>query len=124
MARTSTEIIIGKDTKYAVSLRVDATGGKGFSIFVSGGDRPHVGGACLISPKGEEQRMDWGNHKDSEIALEVARVINDAFREPVACAAGVEIKDATEADEAQLKMNYCAAVRHFIGTYERRDTPL
>ncbi len=121
MAKSSTEIIIGKDTKYEITLRIEATGGRGFSAFVYGGDKPHVGAIALISPKKEEQSMSLGSEFDETIALEVARAINDAFREPVACSAGVELKGATEKDLMQLRMNYRAAARHFIGTYDRTN---
>lgn len=120
---TSTEIVIGKDTRYMITLRVDATAGKGFSCFVFGGDKPHVGAVTLISRKGEEQQMKledkYCTELDVNASLEVARMLNDSFREAVSCTAGIEFKDATEKDLKQMKMNYTAAARHFIGTYER-----
>ena len=122
MAITSTQIVIGKDTRYNVILRVDSTAGKGFSCFVCGGDRPHVGAVALISRKGEEQlvKLDKGCTEFDEIAaLTVARMLNDSFREAVSCTAGIEFKDATDKDIKQLRMNLAAAARHFIGTYER-----
>ena len=122
MALTSTEIVIGKDTRYNITLRVDATAGKGFSCFVCGGDRPHVGAVALISRKGEEQimKLDKGcTELDEEAALTVARMLNDSFREAVSCTAGVEFKEASEKDIKQMRMNFTAAARHFIGTYER-----
>lgn len=124
MAKSSTEIIIGKDTKYAVVLRVEATGGRGFSAFVYGGDKPHVGAIALVSPKGEVQANTLGDKNsafDEEIAVWVASAIQDAFREPCACSAGVELKGATDKEITQLRMNYKAAVRHFIGTYDRTN---
>lgn len=122
MAFTSTEIVIGKNTKYSITLRVDATSGKGFSCFVYGGDKPHVGAVSLISRKGEEQliKIDGvATDLDIEAALTVSRIINDSFREAVSCTAGVELKNADEKDLKQLKTNFTAAARHFIGTYER-----
>lgn len=122
MAVTSTEIVIGKDTRYNVTLRVDATAGKGFSCFVYGGDKPHVGAVVLLSRRGEEQliKLDKGlSDLDEDAALTVARIINDSFGEAVSCTAGIEFKDATDKDIKQMRMNFTAAARHFIGTYER-----
>ncbi len=124
MAKTSTEIIIGKDTKYEVTLRVDATGGRGFSAFIYGGDKPHVGAAVLVSPKLEAQIMTLDGSEenaDSRTALFVANYIADAFREPCAAAAGVELRNADEKDLKQLEMNCRAAVTHFAATYDRRN---
>lgn len=124
MAKTSTEVIIGKGTKYEVTLRVDATGGRGFSAFIYGGDRPHVGAAVLVSPKLEAQTLTLDGSEenaDSRIALMVATYIADAFREPCSASAGVEIKNADEKDIRQLEINCRAAVTHFAATYDRRN---
>ena len=124
MAKSSTEIIIGKDTKYEVVLRVEATGGRGFSAFIYGGDKPHVGATVLVSPKLEEQVLTLDGSEenaDSRTALFIARYIADAFREPCAAAAGVEIRGADEKDLKQLQMNCRAAVTHFVATYDRRN---
>ncbi|MDD5824048.1 MAG: hypothetical protein PUD55_06515 [Firmicutes bacterium] len=124
MAKCSTEIIIGKDTKYEVVLRVEATGGRGFSAFIYGGDKPHVGAAVLVSPKGEAQVLTLDGSEenaDSKTALMVASYISDAFREPCAASAGVEIRGADENDLKQLEINCRAAVTHFAATYDRKN---
>ena len=116
--KTTTEIIIGKGTKYQVTLVVVATGGKGFNAFIYGGENSHVGGVAMMSRKFEETH-DFPKHDDSKVANEVAKIIYDAFSEPVIVTAGVEIQDATDKDLAQLKTNYIAAARYFCATYDR-----
>lgn len=119
MAKSSTEIIIGKDTKYQVTLRVEATGGRGFSAFIYGGDKAHVGAVSLVSPKLEEQKVSFGNEFDEEVASYIATRLADAFREPASCTAGIELKGADEKDLQQLKINYKATVTHYIASYDR-----
>ncbi len=116
--KTTTEIVIGRGTRYQITLVVIATGGKGFSAFIYGGDNPHVGGIAMIN-RGFEEKRDFPKHYDSEIAFEVAKIIYTAFSEPVTVTSGVEIKDATQEDISQLRINYIAAAKHFCATYDR-----
>ena len=120
----SSKVVIGKDTKHFMTLRVESIAGKGFACFLYGGEKPHVGAVAMVSRKDGEQTMKLSGTAlsayDEEAALEVARIIYEYFSEPVAVTAGVEIADASEEDIKQLRTNWVAAAKHFCGTYDRR----
>ncbi len=119
----SSRVVIGKDTKHFISLRVESTAGHGFACFLSGGEKPHVGAVATVSRKDGERMLGFAGASrevDEEAAMDVARILYQYFSEPVAVTAGVEIKDMTDEDHAQLKVNWIASAKHFCGTYDRR----
>lgn len=66
------------DGKYTISMSVHITTGNGLAVFISGGERPHLGGVALASPGAEidgEQLSScdlWTltvpGHKDAQLA--------------------------------------------------------
>ncbi len=119
----SSRVVIGKDTRHFISLRVESTAGKGFACFLSGGEKPHVGAVAMLSRKDGERSLSFSTANgtiDEEAAMDVARILYKYFGEPVAVTAGIEVPDMTEADLKQLKVNWVAAAKHFCGTYDKR----
>lgn len=83
--------------------------GRDFSVCVSGGDRPHIGGTALAwvdEPMGEAIASAPG-HREVELAEEIAVLIRDKLRVNVAVVCGIHYDGASPDDIRTI----CQAVR-------------
>lgn len=117
--------------KYAVSMSVHITTGNGLAVFISGGERPHLGGVALASPGAEidgEQLSScdlWTltvpGHKDAQLAQKIAKKLCTALGEPVSVSLGVHIEHATMDEIKLLCDNVEAAADLFLKEYLKKD---
>ena len=100
------ELVQGEG-RYEVRLRVLATGGNGLVVFLTGGERPHLGGTALaaLPPEGcgdlshcDTWDITLPGHKDKELAREIARKICLAVGEPVSVNVGIHADQASGED--------------------------
>lgn len=93
--------------RYSIRLRALETGGNGLVVFLTGGEKPHLGGVSLAAPPyagaSELSHCDtWDltlpGHKDKELARSIARQIFLAVGEPVSVNVGIHIDNASEED--------------------------
>lgn len=112
--------------RYEISLRVQATA-DGLSGLLTGGEKPHVGGMAMSSPRTEQgggkiQCDTWitprPGHRDAELAARVSRLICSATGQTTAITAGIHIGNAQKSEIALLVENSLAAARLFINKYK------
>ena len=112
--------------KYQLRLRALATDGNGLVVFITGGERPHLGGTALASlpPQGcgDLSRCDtWDitlpGHKDKELARELARKICLAVGEPVSVNVGIHTDNASGEEILYLCSQTEELTERFISQY-------
>ena len=95
------------DGKYSMRLRAFGTDGNGLVVFLTGGEKPHLGGVSLAAiPSADNAELSncdtWDvtlpGHKDKELARNIARQICLATGEPVSVSAGIHIDNASGED--------------------------
>ena len=100
------ELVQGEG-RYEVRLRALATGGNGLVVFITGGERPHLGGTALaaLPPEGcgdlshcDTWDITLPGHKDKELARELARKICMAVEEPISVNVGIHADQASGED--------------------------
>ena len=93
--------------------------GEGFSLTLTGGEKPHVGGAAICYPNedgsGQErcQEICLPGHRDIEAARLVAEAVCRATGVATAVVCGIHIDDAT-AEEIETILSNCADAAHQI----------
>jgi len=100
-----------------VTLRVFGTGGNGFCCFLTGGERPHVGAVALAAPGAlpdDLRTLTLPEHRDAEIAAQLARRLCEASGEAVSVTAGLHIDHATRTQIEALCENSRQALDEFI----------
>jgi len=117
--------------KYKVSMSVHITTGNGLAVFISGGERPHLGGVALASPDAviDGQQLSscdlWTltvpGHKDAQLAQKIAKKLCTALGEPVSVSLGVHVEHATMDDIKLLCDNVEAAADLFLKEYHKKD---
>nr|WP_314463908.1 hypothetical protein [uncultured Clostridium sp.] len=117
--------------KYAVNLSVHVTKGNGLAVFISGGEKPHLGGVALASPgvQIDGQQLSscdlWTltvpGHKDAQLAQKIAKKLCIAAGEPVSVSLGVHVEHATAEDIKLLCENVEAAADLFLKEYLEND---
>lgn len=121
-----TELTLGEG-KYSIRLRALGTGGDGLVVFLTGGEKPHLGGVSLASvPAGESSVLShcdtWDltlpGHKDKELARCIARQICLATGEPVSVNAGIHIDNASKEDIMCLNRLAEEITENFIKQYK------
>lgn len=113
--------------KHIVNISVHVTRGAGLAVFISGGERPHLGGVALASPgvKLHEQMLSgcdlWTvtvpGHKDAELAQKAAKKICIATGEPVSVSLGIHVDNAAAEDIKRICDNVDAAADLFLKEY-------
>ncbi len=107
------EIQKGED-RTGIKLIAENTG-NGIAVFLTGGDRPHVGGVVLAIPRksltGTGVSADMfvlpvPGHKDTEAAITVAKRLCVLTGAPVSVTAGIHI-DAATTDEIAAILENC-----------------
>ncbi len=83
----------------------------GISVYLCGGERPHIGTTVLAEPRKSLTGEGWSctssvmnlcGHKDDVLARNMAETFCALFQLPVCVCAGVHIDDATEKELAHL----------------------
>ncbi|MDF2887551.1 MAG: hypothetical protein K0R23_1936 [Lacrimispora sp.] len=113
--------------KYTVNISVHVTNGNGLSVFISGGEKPHLGGVALASPGAiiDGQQLSscdlWTltipGHKDSQLAQKIAKKLCTAAREAVSVSLGIHVEHATAQEIKLLSDNVEAATDLFLKEY-------
>ena len=97
--------------RYQLRIRALETGGNGLVVFLTGGERPHLGGvalACVPSADNaglshcDTWELTLPGHKDKELAARLARKLCLALREPVSVNVGIHIDKAGPEEIALL----------------------
>lgn len=96
--------------KFLMEVSIALSAG-GISIYLCGGERPHIGTTVLAEPRkslsGEgfsctSSVLNLCGHKDDVLARDMAEAFCIRFQLPVCVCAGVHIDDATEEELAHL----------------------
>ena len=120
--------------RYQVRLRALATGGNGLVVFITGGERPHLGGTALaaLPPQGcgdlshcDTWDITLPGHKDKELARGIARKICLATGEPVSVNVGIHTDNASGEDIGYFSRQAEELADRFIGQYimEKKKHP-
>ena len=113
--------------KYRIRLRVLGTDGNGLVVFLTGGEKPHLGGVSLAAiPRADSAELShcdtWDvtlpGHKDKELARYIARQICLATGEPVSVNAGIHIDNASKEDIMSLNRLAEEITEKFIKQYK------
>lgn len=101
------------DERYKITISAVLTS-DGISATITGGEKPHVGGAAVSTPRkslaGDRISCDtWvcpvPGHKDTEVAVPIAEMICRETGQPVVVVAGIHIDRAEEREIAILVDN-------------------
>ena len=93
--------------------------GNGIAVFLSGGERPHVGGVVLAIPRksltGKGNSADVyvtpvPGHKDTEAAIPITKRLCISTTGPVSVTAGIHIENAAPQEIAEILQHCNAAV--------------
>ena len=120
--------------RYQVRLRALATGGNGLVVFITGGERPHLGGTALaaLPPQGcgdlshcDTWDITLPGHKDKELARGIARKICLATGEPVSVNVGIHTDNASGEEILYLCRQAEELAERFISQYimEKKKQP-
>ena len=112
--------------KHIIKLEILTTEKRGITIFITGGNTPHVGAVALAVPSKNAATGDntcdlnvitaYG-HKDRFLAEKVADMVCRKTGEITSVTAGVHIADAAKEDLKQLSDNTVAAAEAFLSNY-------
>lgn len=115
-------IQIGKG-KLNVTLTVSDTNGRGINCLLVGGERPHIGGVAVATPRyksgGKGITCDvWlvslPGHKDAELAISLVKQLCIAIFEPVCLTVGIHIDNASLGEIQELCNNGKLAVEAYL----------
>ncbi|MBQ8662447.1 MAG: hypothetical protein IJ471_01165 [Eubacterium sp.] len=113
--------------KHIITLEILTTNKRGITVFITGGDTPHVGAVALAVPSRNaatgENTCDINvitayGHKDRFLAEKVADMICRKTGEITSVTAGVHVDDAVKEDLQMLIANTTAAAECFLNQYE------
>ncbi|MDO4554945.1 MAG: hypothetical protein Q4B70_07370 [Lachnospiraceae bacterium] len=121
------------DGKYQISLQVTMTDGNGLCCFLTGGQKPHLGGTVVSAPREKSSAIEesdrtadfWVSsvpgHKDVEAAIPIAKYLAVTLNEPVSVSAGIHIENA-KPDEIRLLCGNCKkAAEIFVEEYKKHS---
>ena len=99
--------------RYQVRFRVLTADGNGLVVFITGGERPHLGGTALASlpPQG------CGDLSSCDMARELARKICLAVGEPVSVNVGIHTDNASGEEIRYLCSQAGELAERFISQY-------
>ena len=119
------------DGRYAIHIDAFSTEGKGLCAFLYGGEIPHNGGTVVAVPRLKSNAAHdhdftadiWisavPHHKDTEIAVPIAKLMAVQLNEPMSLTAGIHIDKASREEINLLCHNCKEAALHFIETYKK-----
>lgn len=90
---------------------------EGCVVSLTGG-KSHIGGVALYSD-GKLSFLKRKNHRDGELAQEVARIIAEKTKEPVLCFCGIHIDAATKEEIGKIVDNSVTAAKNYAGMMKR-----
>ena len=116
------EMIAGEG-KYRLRLRALATGGNGLVVFLTGGERPHLGGVApppaeVVLSHCDSWELTLPGHKDKELARTLARKICLATGEAVSVNVGIHVDHASGEEIAFLRRQAEELAERFIRGYK------
>lgn len=112
--------------KHIIKLEILTTDKRGITIFITGGDTPHVGAVALAVPSKNaatgENTCDLNvitayGHKDRFLAEKVADMVCRKTGEITSVTAGVHVDDAEKEDLKQLIDNTVKATEEYLQQY-------
>jgi hypothetical protein len=99
-------MITSGNGKYKVWLKIDYVGDDRIYI-LGGGERPHLGGAVVMSPMLDEPEIiRLGSHHDHEVLEPLARAACKKYNTTVIAVGGIHIENATQ-DEIDIIVKNC-----------------
>lgn len=117
------------DGRYTVHVDAFSTEGKGLCTFLYGGEIPHNGGTVVAVPRLKSNSTHdhdftadiWisavPHHKDTEIAVPIAKLMAVQLNEPISLTAGIHIDKASREEINLLCQNCQEAALQFIKKY-------
>ena len=117
------------DGRYTVHVDAFSTEGKGLCAFLYGGEIPHNGGTVVAVPRLKSNSTHdhdftadiWisavPHHKDTEIAVPIAKLMAVQLNEPISLTAGIHIDKASREEINHLCQNCQEAALQFIKKY-------
>ena len=117
------------DGRYTVHVDAFSTEGKGLCAFLYGGENPHNGGTVVAVPRLKSNSTHdhdftadiWisavPHHKDTEIAVPIAKLMAVQLNEPISLTAGIHIDKASREEINLLCQNCQEAALQFIKKY-------
>ena len=117
------------DGCYTVHVDAFSTEGKGLCAFLYGGEVPHNGGTVVAVPRLKSNSAHdhdfaadiWisavPHHKDTEIAVPIAKLMAVQLNEPISLTAGIHIDKASREEINLLCQNCQEAALQFIKKY-------
>ena len=117
------------DGRYTVHVDAFATEGTGLCAFLYGGEIPHNGGTVVAVPRLKSNSTHdhdftadiWisavPHHKDTEIAVPIAKLMAVQLNEPISLTAGIHIDKASREEINLLCQNCQEAALQFIKKY-------
>ena len=117
------------DGRYTVHVDAFSTEGKGLCAFLYGGEIPHNGGTVVAVPRLKSNSTHdhdftadiWisavPHHKDTEIAVPIAKLMAVQLNEPISLTAGIHIDKASREEINRLCQNCQEAALQFIKKY-------
>lgn len=115
--------------RYTVHVDAFSTEGKGLCAFLYGGEIPHNGGTVVAVPRLKSNSTHdhdftadiWisavPHHKDTEIAVPIAKIMAVQRNEPISLTAGIHIDKASREEINLLCQNCQEAALQFIKKY-------
>lgn len=70
--------------------------GQDLSVTLSGGDRPHIGAVALAHPNEATSALTLPQHRESELAQEIASQLATRLNATVCVACGIHLDDILE----------------------------
>lgn len=117
------------DGRYTVHVDAFSTEGKGLCAFLYGDEIPHNGGTVVAVPRLKSNSTHdhdftadiWisavPHHKDTEIAVPIAKLMAVQLNEPISLTAGIHIDKASREEINLLCQNCQEAALQFIKKY-------
>lgn len=113
--------------KYRIQLEAHFTDGHGMTVFIIGGELPHLGGVALAVPgtvlHGKKLSscdlwtLTVPGHKDVELAQKIAKIVCLATKEPISVSAGIHVDKASGKEVELLYNNSIKTVDLFLEEY-------
>jgi hypothetical protein len=115
--------------RYRVTLAYFFTE-RGLIAHLLGGEKPHVGGVVLSSPRQSLTGSGVGcdswviplpGHKDTVVGRKLAEALCAYLNQPVSLTAGIHIDNATDGDIAEISRNCDEILRRALEVIRKAD---
>ena len=92
------------DGKYAIWAEV-VEAGNDLLVYIGGGERPHIGGASFMSPRGAPFSLSCPKHKDYIVSSDASIRISAATGRTCLVVVGIHVDNASISDIEKLLYN-------------------